>query len=65
MLISNPLKKFLKNGNKKVISKISLTIMSKSGKSAHFHHFFANNFFGYIVFKLFKRIEISAKFYGF
>ncbi len=42
MLISNLLKKFLKNAPKK-----SLTNMSKSGKSAYFYHIFANNcFFG-------------------
>jgi hypothetical protein len=44
MLISNPLKKFLKM-HKKVISKKSLTNMSKSGKSAYFHHILVNNFF--------------------
>ncbi len=45
--ISNPLKKCLKNNSqKKVISKTSLTNMSKRGKSAFFRHVFANNFFG-------------------
>ncbi len=43
MLISNPLKKFLKNAPK-VISNTSLTNMSKSGKCAYFRHAFANNF---------------------
>ncbi len=37
-LISNPLKKLLKNAPKKVISKTSLTNMSKSEKSAYFRH---------------------------
>ncbi len=45
MLILNPLKKFLKNAPKKVISKTSLTNMSKSRKSAYFCHIFANIFF--------------------
>ena len=45
MLISNPLKKFFKNSPKKVISKTSVTNMSKSGKSAHFRHVFGTNFF--------------------
>jgi hypothetical protein len=43
MLISNPLKKFLKNALKKVISKTSLTNMSKREKSTYFRHVFANN----------------------
>jgi hypothetical protein len=34
MLISNPLKKFVKNAPKKVISKTSLMNMSKTRKSA-------------------------------
>jgi hypothetical protein len=45
MLISNPLKNFFKNALKKVISKTSLTNMSKRGKSAYFRHVFASNFF--------------------
>jgi hypothetical protein len=45
MLISTPLKKFLKNAHKKVIGKTNLMNMSKSGKSAYFRHVFANNFF--------------------
>jgi hypothetical protein len=56
MLISNTLKKFYKDSPKKVISKTSLTNMSKSGKSAYFRHIFAKNFFGYIFLKLFQRI---------
>ncbi len=49
MLISNSLKKFLKKGTeKKVLSKTSLTNLSKSGKSAYFRHVFANNFFSKI-----------------
>jgi len=36
--------KVLKNAQKKVISKTSLTNISKSGKSAHFRHLFAYNF---------------------
>ncbi len=48
MLISNPLKKFLKNAQKKVISTTSLTNMSKSGQSAYFRHVLNNTvtFFG-------------------
>ncbi len=42
LLISNPLKKFLKNEHK-VMSKKGL---GKSGKSAHFRHVFAKHFFG-------------------
>ncbi len=45
MLISNPMKKLLKNAPKKVLSKTSMTNMSKTGKSAYFNHVFANNFF--------------------
>ncbi len=52
LLISNPLKKFLKNAQK-VMSKKSL---DKSGKIAHFRHVFAKNFFWYIFLKLFQRI---------
>ncbi len=48
MLISNPLEKFVKNAQNKVIIETSLTNMIKSGKSAHFLHVFANNFFWYI-----------------
>jgi hypothetical protein len=44
-LILNPLKKLLKNAPKKIISKTSLTNMSKSEKSAFFRHIFANSFF--------------------
>jgi hypothetical protein len=44
MLISNPLKKFLKNAPEKIITKTSLTNMSKSRKRAYFRHIFANNF---------------------
>ncbi len=44
-MISNPLKKFLKNSHKKVISKTSLMNVSKSGKSAYFRHIFAKNSF--------------------
>ncbi len=44
-LILNPLKKLLNNAPKKVISKTSLTNMSKSENSAYFSHVFANKFF--------------------
>jgi hypothetical protein len=55
MLISNPLKKLLKNAHKKkVIRKTSLTNMSKSEKSPFFRPFFAHNFF--------NGLEISVKF---
>ncbi len=43
--------------HKKVISKTSLTSMSKSEKSAFFRHVFANNLFWYIFSKLFQRIR--------
>ncbi len=56
-LISNPLKKLLKNAPKKVISKTSLTNMSKSEKSAYFRHVFANNFFVCIFSNLFQWIR--------
>ncbi len=46
MLILNPFKKrFFKNAPKKVISKASLTNMSKSENSAYFRNIVANNFF--------------------
>jgi hypothetical protein len=48
--------------HKKVISKTSLTNMSKSGKSAYFRHIFANNFFSVNFGKLFNGFEISEKF---
>jgi hypothetical protein len=47
---------------KKVKCKISLTNMSKSEKSAYFHHFFANNFFGAFLKNFFNRFKISVKF---
>jgi histone H3/H4 len=53
-LISNPLKKLLKNAPKKVISKTSLTHMSKNEKSAYFRHIFDNNFFLVHFFKPFS-----------
>ena len=59
-LISNPLKKLLKNAPKKVISKTSLTNMSKSEKSAFFRHVFANNFFLVNFFKTFSTDSKSA-----
>jgi hypothetical protein len=43
--------------HKKVISKISLTNMSKSINSAYFRHVFANNFFWCIFSKNFHRIH--------
>jgi hypothetical protein len=61
MLISNPMKKLLKNAPKKVISKTSLTNISKKGKSAYFNHVFANNFL-YILKNFFNGFEISVKF---
>jgi hypothetical protein len=47
---------FLKNAPKRVRNKTSLRKMIKSGKSAHFRHVFANNYFWYIFKKLFQRI---------
>ncbi len=46
--------KKIKNGVKKVISKTSLTNMSKSEKSAYFRYVFANNFFFVHFFKPFS-----------
>ncbi len=46
--------KFVNNAQKKVISKTSLTNMSKSEKSAYFRHVFANNFFLMRFFKTFS-----------
>ncbi len=54
MLISNPLKSCEKMHQKKVISKTSLTNMSKSDKSAFFRDVFANNFFLVHFFKTFS-----------
>ncbi len=45
---------------KKVISKTSLTNMSKSEKSAFFRHVFANNFFFGTFFKTFSTDSKSA-----
>jgi hypothetical protein len=45
---------------KKVISKTSLTNMSKSEKSAFFRHVFANNFFFVNFFKTFSTDSKSA-----
>ncbi len=58
-LISNSLKKLLKNAPKKVISKTCLTNMSKSEKSAYFRHVFANNFF---FVRFFKTFSTDSKF---
>jgi hypothetical protein len=49
-----------KNAPKKVISKTSLTNMSKSEKSAYFRHGFANNFFLVHFFKPFSTDSKSA-----
>ena len=55
-------KSFEKMPRKKVISKTSLTNMSKSEKSAFFRHVFANNFFGTFFQNFFNGFEISVKF---
>jgi hypothetical protein len=52
--------KLLQNAQKKVISKTSLTNMSKSEKSAYFRHIFANNFFLVRFFKTFLTDSKSA-----
>ncbi len=52
--------KVVKNAPKKVISKTSLTNMSKSEKSAFFRHVFANNFFVVHLFKVFSTDSKSA-----
>jgi hypothetical protein len=65
MLITNLLKKFLKNAHKKVISKTILTNMSKSGKSAYFRHIFANTFFLVNFLKTFLMDFKSAFFISF
>ncbi len=57
MLISNLMKKLVKNAPKNVISKTSLTNMSKSGKSAYFNHVFATNFF----FTFLKTFSVDLK----
>ncbi len=62
MLVSNLLLKKYFKALKKVISKTSLTNMSKSEKSAYFCHIFANNFFMGGFLKLFNGFEISVKF---
>ncbi len=59
-LISNPLKKLLKNAPKKVVSKTSLMNMRKSEKSAFFLHIFADNFFLVHFFKTFSTDSKSA-----
>ncbi len=61
-LISNPLKKLLKNAPKKVTGKTSLTNMSKNEKSAFFRHVFANNICWCIFLNFFNGFEISVKF---
>jgi hypothetical protein len=62
MQISILLKVFKKFTKKKVTSKTSLTKMSKSGKSAYFHHDFASNFFCTFFKNIFNGFEISLKF---
>ncbi len=52
--------KVVQKCNKKVISKTSLTNMSKSEKSAFFRHVFANNFFLVHFFKTFPTDLKSA-----
>ncbi len=59
-LILNLLKKLWKIAPKKVISKTSLTNMSKNEKSAFFHHIFANYFFLVHFFKTFLMDSKSA-----
>ena len=49
-----------KCAKKKVISKTSLTNMSKSEKSAFFRHVFANNFFFKQIFNTFSTDSKSA-----
>jgi hypothetical protein len=62
-MISNPLKNLFKNTQKKVISKTSLTNMSKSEISVYFLHVFTNNFFFDAFFQNFVNgFEISVKF---
>ena len=56
-LISKPFKKLLKNTPKKVISKTSLTNMSKSEKVHISVTFLLITFFWYIFSKLFQRIR--------
>ncbi len=56
-LILNPLKKLWKNAPKKVISKTSLTNMSKSEKGHFFVMVLLITFFLYIFSKLFQRIQ--------
>ncbi len=61
--VSNLSEKFYENAPKKVISKTSLTNMSKSGKSAYFRHIFAANVLLVNFFKNFSNgFEISVKF---
>jgi hypothetical protein len=45
MLISNPLKKFHKKSHKRSYKQNKLKNMSKSEKSAYFHHVFLLTFF--------------------
>jgi hypothetical protein len=52
--------------HKKVISKTSLTNMSKSEKSAFFRHVFANNFFLVHFFKTFStdsKLALNSAFF--
>jgi hypothetical protein len=48
-----------KNAPKKVASKTSLTNMSKSGKSLHVRHVFANNF---LLVQFFKTLSTDSAF---
>ncbi len=61
-LILNQLEKLSKVAHKKVISKTSLTNISKSEKSAYFRHVYANIFFGAFFQNFFNAFEISVKF---
>jgi hypothetical protein len=51
--------KFYKNAPQKVISKTNLTNMSKSEKSAYFHHIFVYTFFIWNFVPLFQRSQIQ------
>ncbi len=59
-LISNPLKKLLKNAPKKSYKQNKFDNMSKGEKSAYFLHVFANNIFLLHFFKTFSMDSKSA-----
>jgi hypothetical protein len=55
------MRKYFSKMHDKVVSETSLKNITKSEKSAYFHHALANNFFLCIFKKLYQRIQNSKR----